>query len=103
MALQLKKFGVFCSRVVGELVKAKDIHDLLENRLSKRLSEHWSSIQFKDEEGRTITIFRGHLDDFENNVEKTIQDFITFSSQDEFEETISVLNPNGSGTIEIED
>ena len=57
----LKTFAVFKNQLIGEIVKAKDFNDLLENRMNTKQKKFWSEIRFYDEEGNSIQIMKEYL------------------------------------------
>ncbi len=85
---KLKAFVVFCNRVVGETVKAKDFNDLLENRVTNKLRIFWSEIKFKDEDGNTICIERRFMDEDGMSFEECVEDFKLHASEDDLSEEI---------------
>lgn len=88
MKKKLNVFTVFCNRITGEKVKAKDFDDLIENRMSKRHKEFWSEVKFKDEDGETITINREFLDEQGMTFEEVVNDWKSFASEEELQEEI---------------
>jgi len=95
MATKNIKFGVFCNQMIGHIRKAPSPAEVIE-ALPKRVKNYWSSIKYKDEEGRTIVITRYYMDEQGMTLAEVIEDHI---SHGDTEEDILVLNPKGSGTI----
>ena len=92
------KFGVFMQgRIVGELVRAKDFDDLMDNKILKRQKKSWMVVKFRDNEGRTISISEQFINEG-MTPQECIEDHIIFGDLDD---DITVLNPNGSGTINL--
>lgn len=91
MKSTLKSFGVFCNRIVGEKVKAKDFTDLIENRLSKRLKNFWSEIKFQDDDGNTIVINREFLDEQGMSFDEVVSDWLVNASEDDLQEVIQTV------------
>jgi len=91
------KFGVFCNQIVGHIRKAPSVAEVIE-ALPKRVKEYWSSIKYKDEEGRIISITREYLEDQGMSIQEIIEDHIQFGDTTE---NIIVLNPVGSGTVNL--
>jgi hypothetical protein len=77
MKNKLKSFFIFCNQCWGEEIRAKDLNDLLENRLSKRHQNFWSSINFIDDEGQKIKIQKEFLEQG-MSIDEAIQDWIQF-------------------------
>jgi hypothetical protein len=91
MKNKLKPFSVCHSGlIVGELFKAIDINDLLENRLPKRVLNNWEIISFVDSENRNINITKEFMDDG-MTLNEVIQDWI---ENGDIDEPIIALNPN---------
>ena len=82
------KFTIFCNRMVGETKLAKSVEDLIE-KMTKRHSNFWGVIKFKDEENRTISITREFMDDEGMTIEEIIEDHIEFG---DLEEDIHSIN-----------
>lgn len=97
---KLKPFSVFHSAlIIGELFKAKDIHDLIDNRLPKKVLNNWEIISFIDSENRNISVTRSFMDDDKMSLDETIQDWIDNGNT---LEPVLALNPkikNGSLTV----
>ena len=87
----LKSFGVFCNKIVGEKVKAKDFTDLIENRLSKRLKNFWSEIKFMDNYGNTIVINREFLDEQGMSFDEIVCDWLSNASREDLQEIIDTI------------
>lgn len=89
----LKPFAVCHSGlIVGELIKAKDISDLIENILSKKVSNNWEIISFVDSENRSINVTKEFLEEG-MTLNEVIQDWI---DNGDIEEPIMALNPKNS-------
>ncbi len=69
----------------------------MEFKMLERQKKFWSSIRYKDPQGRTICITREYLDEG-MTLEEVISDHIMFG---DVEEDIMCLNPRGSGTVII--
>lgn len=91
MKPRLTKFAVFCNRTIAEIVKAKDFDDLIENRMLKRQKEFWSSVNFKDDEDRTICITREFLDDQGMTFDEVVLDWLEFAEPSQLESPITFL------------
>lgn len=89
----LKPFAVCHSGlIVGELIKAKDISDLIENRLSKKVSNNWEIISFVDSKNRSINVTKEFLEEG-MTLNEVIQDWI---DNGDIEEPVMALNPNNN-------
>ena len=88
------KFAVFCNQMIGHIRKAPSVAEVIE-ALPKRVKTYWSSIQYKDEDGRTICITREFLEEQGMSIAEVIEDHLSFGDT---KEEILVLNPIGSGT-----
>jgi len=89
------KFAVFCNQMIGHIRKAPSVAEVIE-ALPKRVKTYWSSIKYKDEEGRTICITKEYLEEQGMTIAEIIQDHLDYGDTDD---GIMVLNPKGSGTI----
>jgi len=94
----LTPFGVFKNQIIGEEVRAIDFKDLLNNRMTNKQKEFWSNVMFKDCEGRTIQITREFFDEQLMSESEIVADWIEHGDT---EAEIRVLNPKGSGTINL--
>lgn len=96
--VKLKPFSVSQNgMILGEVIKAKDLNDLLENRLSKKAKENWSLIQFVDSEDRSISIRREFLDEG-MSIEQIIEDWILSG---DINEPIQALNPKKPFLVDL--
>jgi len=89
------KFAVFCNQMIGHIRKAPSVAEVIE-ALPKRVQTYWSSIKYKDEEGRTICITKEYLEEQGMTIAEVIQDHLQYGDTDD---NIMVLNPKGRGTI----
>jgi hypothetical protein len=88
--MRTKTFSIFCNRITGEKKKALDFKDLLENKMLKRQKEHWSSIKFKDEHERTISIDREFLESG-MTFEDAVWDWLGNSTEEEQSDDIFTI------------
>jgi hypothetical protein len=94
MRNKLKSFAVcHTGLILGEVFKAIDIHDLIQNKLPKRVLERWEIISFVDSENRNISVTREYIDEDGMTIDEVIQDWI---DNGHTEEPILCLNPNNS-------
>ena len=70
----LTSFGVFCNTIIGEEVRAKDLDDLFDNRMTGRQKDFWSSVKFKQDD-QTIVITREFLDEQGMSIDDIIIDW----------------------------
>jgi hypothetical protein len=91
------KFGVFCNQMIGHLRTAATVAEAID-ALPKRVKKCWSNIMYKDEEGRTINIPRDFLEEQGMSIDEIIADCIEHGN---IEDNILILNPKGSGTIDL--
>lgn len=90
---KLKSFSVCHSGLfIGEYFKAKNIEDLLENRLPKR-AKNWEMIGFVDENQQNISICREIIENDKLTIDEAIADWIAYGYT---KEPISTLNPKNS-------
>ena len=89
------QFGIFTTSFIGEMKTAKDIHDLLENKMLKRWS-NWQAIKWK-EDGQTIILTEHFLDEG-MTIEECIEDH---KIHGELDEDICVLDWKGTGTVNL--
>lgn len=93
MKTKLKPFAVCHSGlIIGELIKAKDISDLIENRLSKKILKNWEIISFVDSNNNNINVTREFIEEG-MTLKEVIEDWI---NNGDVEEPILALNPNNS-------
>lgn len=83
------------------IIKAESIASLLV-KLPKRLS-NWETIQWRNSEGQRIRIDRECFDESGWTIQEMIDDWLTYSSVDEQNESIMCMKPRGNWdeTIEI--
>jgi len=91
-------FAVFVNQMVGEQKKAENIKDLLENKMNQRQKNFWTHVMFLNEDGETIQITREFLEEQGMLEHEIVQDWICHGDT---EAEIIVLNPKGSGTINL--
>lgn len=99
MKTLLKPFAVcHSSLIIGELFKAKDIDDLIDNRLPKRVLNNWEVISFVNSKNQNISITKEFLDEG-MTIDEVINDWI---DNGDTEEPILALNPKkGISTKDI--
>lgn len=88
MARKLKKeFVIRCSHLFGEKKRFWDFNDCIEN-MNKYEKRNWSSIDFIKNIGGNdvvVTIDRQHFEDFNECLELTMDDFLSWTDVDELE------------------
>lgn len=86
---KLKPFSVSHRGLIsGELFKANDIFDLINNRLPKRVSDTWETISFIDSENRSITVTWDFIEQG-LTIDEVIEDWI---SNGDTNEEITAMN-----------
>ena len=98
MKNKLKPFSVCHSGlIIGELFKAKDVSDLIKNRLPKKVLKNWEIISFINSDNQSICVTREFLDEG-MTIKEAIQDWIT--NGDIFDDVIA-LNPKRSTLLTV--
>ena len=85
-----QKFVIFCTgNIIGELRRAWDLDDLMATMI-RRHNSLWSTIEWRDNDGRRVVLTRDFLIEG-MTVQECIDDWLTHAETADFEEPIRFM------------
>ena len=86
MKTKKTEFVVFCNKIIGESIKASSVQDAIDKML-KRQKEYWSTIEWRDEDGKRMVVTQEYLDQG-MTLEEIIEDWKMHASSMDFDDII---------------